>query len=98
MWSGYEELHGLGSYWVFVTVKVASRSGKHTRGKHLLVIIPICNTAFVLFQKRIMTKEQKEREGACNHHTKIKIWKHSHGSPVTIFSSHVYCFIDQLQC
>jgi len=33
MWSGYEELHGLGSYWVLVTVKVASRSGKHSKRK-----------------------------------------------------------------
>ena len=28
---------------------------------------------------------------------KIKIWKRSHSSLVTIFSMHMYCFIDYLQ-
>ena len=37
-WCGYEELHGLGSHWVLRTVKVASRSGKHSKKKQLLVI------------------------------------------------------------
>ena len=43
-----------------------------------------------------MTQERKEREGAWNDHAKIKIWKRSHSSPVTIFSlyanvyKHVY--------
>ena len=32
-----------------------------------------------------------------NHAKKIKIWKRSHGSPVSIFSMHVYSFIDRLQ-
>ena len=38
------------------------------------------------------TAEQKGKEHATTMQ-KIKIWKHSQGSLVTIFSTHVYCFI-----